>query len=267
MHMSSRRQEPVYSSPSRPQLYFPVFLLSLAPVGGNRLQWPHCSLSTAAHSQTHSWRLSPPAPTALPFFLSHSFSFSLVVWLWLILSLCPLPHLFSLKQFTCKISTHTVTLPLCALFSSFRLPGNTELSNCVFIGLSWIRVPGCVAKCKWAQILVYLTSYGHRNMILFDMTHTDGLSDHINRLSFIWLWPCIWYKLTFTLLSELNMLPCGDHGNHQCHACTHCFIKPHDVPFMWLFKVLVGYLFSTKHQMRSLAECLSWSLLYKLMRS
>lgn len=148
MHMSSRRQDPVYSSPSRPQLYFPVFLLSLAPVGGNRLQWPHCSLSTAAHSQTHSWRLSPPAPTALPFFLSHSFSLSLVVWRWLILSLCPLPHLFSLKQFTCKISTHTVTLPLCAWFSSFRLPGNTELSNCVFIGLSWIRVPGCMAKCK-----------------------------------------------------------------------------------------------------------------------
>lgn len=112
MHMSSRRQDPVYSSPSRPQLYFPVFLLSLAPVGGNRLQWPHCSLSTAAHSQTHSWRLSPPAPTALPFFsfillfarcltLAHSF---------------PLPSTSSLLSETVhmqNIYSHSHTSSLC----------------------------------------------------------------------------------------------------------------------------------------------------------
>lgn len=126
------------------------------------------------------------SPYFLSFILSLLFSFLLIVWLWLIFSPCSLPHLFSLKQFTCKTSTH-ISLPLCAFFSCFRLPGNNELSNCVFIGLR-VCVSGSVAKCKCAQILVYLTSDGDRNIILCVMTHTDDLSDHINRFNFILLW-------------------------------------------------------------------------------
>lgn len=141
MQMSSRRLDPVYSSPCRPQFYsglsFPCFPSVSGPC--RREQAPVTALlSLHCGPQPDTFlKAEPSAPTAFPFFLSlsHSFSFSLVVWLWLILALCPLPHLFFLKQFTCKTSTHTVTLPFCNLFSSFRLPGNTEL-NCVFIGLS-----------------------------------------------------------------------------------------------------------------------------------
>lgn len=65
------------------------------------------------------------SPYFLSFILSHLLCFLLIVWIWFISPPCSLiscsPHLFSLKQFTCKTSTHTVTSHFLYVLSSLIL--------------------------------------------------------------------------------------------------------------------------------------------------
>lgn len=117
----------------------PVFLLSLAPAGGNRLHWPHCSLSLLQPTARHipeGWALQLQLLSLLSFIHSLSFILLFAYWLTLVHSFSwSLPHLFSLKQFKCKSSNHTVTAHFLSVSSLVLDYLETMRFLIVFIGL------------------------------------------------------------------------------------------------------------------------------------